>query len=172
MWSYHCEPGFSEETERSETPTRSCFRSSEKLACFFVLLASCFTFARGGVSPWAPGRPGSLPDLFVHTPRVGLGCWPVSLCPGFPCSLELRQPWSSSSKRLVWPGRAKQAQGGIAPLSKGLCRLPPQQGQGPGGHLEEWCLETDKIWRLKGPEENEEREICLTAQLRQKNRSL
>lgn len=67
----------------------------------FVLLSSCFTFARGGISPWAPGRPGSLPDLFVHTRRVGLGCWPVSLCPGFPCSLELRQPRSSSSKSLV-----------------------------------------------------------------------
>lgn len=121
--------GFQKKLKGVKTPTRSCFRSSEKLGCFFILLPLRFTFARGGISPRAPGRPGSLPDLFVHTPRVGLGCWPVSLCPGFPCSLELRQPWSSSSKRLVWPSKHRV---GLALSPKGSAGCHPNRARAWG----------------------------------------
>lgn len=120
--------GLQRELKGVKTPTRFCFRSSEKLGCF--LHPPLFAFhvcSSGYFSLGAAGRPGSLPDLFVHSPRVGLGCWPVSLV-----SWLSLQPGAEAAQvmmqRLVWAGRAKQVWGGIGPSCKWLCRLPPWQG--------------------------------------------
>lgn len=97
-----------------------------------------------------------MPDLFVHSPRVGLGCWPVSLVSWL--SLQLgAEAAPVIMQKLVWAGRAKQVWEGLAPAVNGSAGCHPDRAKGV------WrTLKGGLLGQTERPEENEESEIFLT----------